>query len=359
MPLLNVVVAFLLGGLVVLAIGENPIEAVTILLRGALGSAEGISFTLYYATNFIFTGLAVAVAFHAGLFNIGGEGQASLAGLGAAVAALALDASLPALVVLPIAIFSSALFGALWALIPAILQAKRDSHIVITTILFNFLSATLLVYLLGGPLKPAGSMAPDTRGFGAAAQLPKLSSVFEPLGIALPQTPLNLAFLIALATAAFVWVVVWHTRLGYEIRAFGHNPHAAEYAGIRATRIIVLTMLISGGIAGLLAINEVLGAQHKLTIGFVSGFGFVGIAVALMGRSHPIGVVLASILFGVLYQGGAELSFEKPTITRDMIVVIQGLVILFAGALETLFQGPLMALFGRPLRSGENGQAQP
>jgi simple sugar transport system permease protein len=154
-------------------------------------------------------------------------------------------------------------------------------------------------------------------------------------------------------SALFVWVLVWRSRLGYEIRAFGFNPAAAAYAGISATRITIVTMLISGALAGLMATNEILGAQHRLSLGFVSGYGFVGIAVALMGRSHPVGVVLAALLFGVLYQGGAELAFERPAITRDMIVVIQGLVILFAGALERQFRAPLTAIFGRRPTSPE------
>jgi ABC-type uncharacterized transport system permease subunit len=346
-PAASVATAFLAAGLVVLIIGENPLDALQILLRGALGSGEGIGFTLYYATNFIFTGLAVAIAFHAGLFNIGGEGQAYLGGLGAALVALSLDAALPAALVLPLAVLASAAFGAAWALIPAWLQAKRESHIVITTIMFNFLAATLMVYLLVGPLKPIGSMAPDTRGFAAAAHLPTLKSMLAAIGVTIPSSPLNIAFPLSLAMALIVWIVIWRSRLGYEIRAYGFNPTAAAYAGISATRIIIVTMLMSGGLAGLMASNEILGVHHRLSLGFVSGYGFVGIAVALMGRSHPVGVVLASLLFGVLYQGGAELAFERPAITRDMIVVIQGLVILFAGALERQFLAPLTHVFGR------------
>ncbi|WP_342363525.1 ABC transporter permease [Terrarubrum flagellatum] len=346
-PVASVATAFIAAGLVVLAIGENPFECLKILLQGALGSGEGIGFTLYYATNFIFTGLAVAVAFHAGLFNIGGEGQAYVAGLGAALVALWFDSTLPAIILLPLGVIASALFGAAWALIPAWLQAKRDSHIVITTIMFNFLAATLMVYLLVGPLKPMGSMAPDTRSFAASAALPTMQGMLGAIGLKIPASPLNISFLLALVMAALVWLLIWRSRLGYEIRAFGFNPEATRYAGISATRITIVTLLISGGLAGLMSANEILGVQHRLSLGFVSGYGFVGIAVALMGRSHPVGVVLASILFGVLYQGGAELAFDKPAITRDMIVVIQGLVILFAGALERQFRAPLTAIFGR------------
>jgi ABC-type uncharacterized transport system permease subunit len=142
-----------------------------------------------------------------------------------------------------------------------------------------------------------------------------------------------------------VYLLIWRTRLGYEIRAVGLNPTAAIYAGISVFRITIVTMLISGGLAGLMALNNIMGEQQRLQIDFVAGAGFVGIAVALMGRAHPVGIILAAILFGVLYQGGAELAFEMPAITRDMIVVIQGLVILFAGALEHMFRPGLTRAF--------------
>ena len=345
MPAINVIAAFLVAGLVVLLIGENPIEAVEVLLWGALGWNEGIGFTLFYATNFIFTGLAVAVAFHGGLFNIGGEGQAYLGGLGVALACLALDRLVPWWVTLPVAVLGAAAFGALWAFVPAVLQARRGSHVVITTIMFNFIAASVMVYLLVNVMSKPGSMQPETRTFEAGGRLPSLESVL-PAGIDFGSAPVNISFLIALLACVACWLLIWRTRLGYEIRVFGASPTAAAYAGISASRITIVTMLISGGLAGMMAVNEIMGSQHRLLIEFVSGYGFVGIAVALMGRSHPVGIVLASILFGILYQGGAELAFEMPTITRDMIVVIQGLVILFAGAPEHMFRPALLRVFG-------------
>jgi len=153
------------------------------------------------------------------------------------------------------------------------------------------------------------------------------------------------SFLLALVMAFVVWVLIWRTKLGYEIRTMGFSSKAARYAGISETRIIIITMLISGALAGMMALNPIMGDQQRLQIEFVSGAGFVGIAVALMGRSHPAGIVPAAILFGMLYQGGAELSFEMPNISRDMIVIIQGLVILFAGALEHMFRPAIQTLF--------------
>lgn len=344
-PLINLVVAFLVAGLVVLLVGESPLEAAGLLVKGAFGSAAGVGYTLFYATSFIFTGLAVAVAFHGGLFNIGGEGQAYVGGLGVALVCLSFDSLLPWPVTFLLAILGSALIGALWALIPAWLQAKRGSHIVITTIMFNFIAASLMVYLLVGALKPASSMAPQTRTFLEDAHLPKLGWLLELFGGTVRSTPLNLSFLLALLACVAVWALIWRTRLGYEIRTMGFSPKAARYAGIRETRIIVVTMMISGALAGMMALNPVMGDQHRLQLDFVQGAGFVGIAVALMGRSHPAGIVAAAILFGMLYQGGAEISFEMPAISRDMIVIIQGLVILFAGALENMFRPYLQGLF--------------
>jgi simple sugar transport system permease protein len=349
-PLVSVVAALLVAGLVVIGIGESPLEATALLLRGALGSGEAIGFTLYYTTNFIFTGLAVAVAFHAGLFNIGGEGQATLAGIFAALACLWL-APLPGPLLVPLAILAAAAGGALWALIPGWLQATRGSHVVITTIMFNFIAATLIVYLLVEVIGKPGSMQPETAEFAPHAVLTPMHRLLAPLGLTLPATPLNSAFLLALAALVAVWVLIFRSRLGFAIRTLGANPRAASYAGLSIARLTMVSMAISGALAGGLAVNEVMGVQHRLLLDFTAGYGFVGIAVALMGRGHPVGVGLAALLFGILHQGGAELAFDKPSITRDMVVVIGGVIILFAGALDGLFRR-LVAKTLMPLRAG-------
>jgi len=360
-PLINLFVAFVVAGLVVLLVGENPLRAAGILFQGAFGNGQNIAYTLFYATNFIFTGLAVAVAFHCGLFNIGGEGQAYIAGVGVSLVALGFDAILPWWLTFPLAIAAAALVGALWALIPAYLQARRGSHIVITTIMFNFIAASIMVYLLVDVLKPAAEQAPQTRTFLEGAQLPKLGWMLEAFGLSVRSAPLNITFLLALVMSWLVWLLIWRTKLGYEMRTMGHSPKAARYAGIGETRIIIVTMMISGALAGMMALNPIIGDQHRMALDFVAGAGFVGIAVALMGRSHPAGIVPAAILFGMLYQGGAELSFDMPNISRDMIVIIQGLVILFAGALEHMFRPAIQTLFasfsprsvGLPAAKGE------
>ncbi|PYE47120.1 nucleoside ABC transporter membrane protein [Rhizobium sp. PP-F2F-G20b] len=344
-PLVNLVVAFLVAGLVVLLVGESPLEAAYHLINGAFGRGEYIGFTLYYATTFIFTGLAVSVASHAGLFNIGGEGQAYVGGIGVALVCLWLDRIMPWYVVFPLAILGSAAFGALWAFLPGWLQAKRGSHIVITTIMFNFIASSLMVYLLTRVLKPLGSMAPQTRTFEAGGQLPKLDWLLGIFGLDIGNAPFNISFLLALLAAFGCWLLIWRTRLGYEMRVMGHSPSAARYAGIKDARITVIAMMISGGLCGMMALNPIMGEQFRMQLDFVQGAGFVGIAVALMGRSHPAGIIPAAILFGMLYQGGAEIAFEMPTISRDMIVIIQGLVILFAGALENMFRPAIGRIF--------------
>ncbi|MCF1744090.1 ABC transporter permease [Paradevosia shaoguanensis] len=278
LPALNLLLAFIISGIVVLIIGQNPIDALRIMIGGAFGYGEGFGYTLHFATNFVFTGLAVAIAAHAGLFNIGAEGQAYVAGLGAILAALLLDQT-HWLLVLPAAVICAAACGGLWAFIPGYLQAKRGSHVVITTIMFNFIASALMVYLLNRVLKPVGQMEPSS------------ASV------------------------------------------------------VSNSKLIMITMTISGALAGLVSVNEVLGVQNRLVLDFPSGYGFVGIAVALMGRNHPIGIALAAMLFGALYQGGLELQFYMPAITREMIVVIQALVILFTGAMEGLLRPGLETIF--------------
>ena len=343
-PLISLLLAAILSALVILAIGESPMNALKIMVDGALGSTYGWGYTLYYATNFIFTGLAVSIAFHARMFNIGGEGQAMIGGLGVALVCMYVPWPHWSLALLGGTV-AAALFGAAWAAIPAFLQAKRGSHIVITTIMFNFIAAALLNYLLIGALKPQGSMEPATGKFPEATHLPNLHDVLGFFGIEFSKAaPANITFFVAIMACVAVWALIWRTKLGYEIRAFGHSESAAKYAGISPTKIIMVSMLISGGLAGMMAINNVQGEAERLVLNAVEGAGFIGIAVALMGRSHPLGVFLAAILFGFLYQGGAELALWTK-IPREMIVVIQALVILFTGALDNLVRMPLERAF--------------
>ena len=341
LPLLNLLLALAVTAGLMLLTGHDPVVALTALAVGSLGSADAIGYTLYYATDMAFAGLAVAVAFQGGLFNIGAEGQATLAGIGVALAALNGEA-LPAVLLPPFAILAGAAFGAAYAAVPGWLQARRGSHIVITTIMFNFLAASLLVYLVVNVLIAPGSMSPETRRFAAAADLPSLSALGFP-----SSAPVNLALPLALLTAAGVWLLVWRTPWGFALRVMGESAEVARYAGIDQARMTVLVMALSGALASGVAVNELLGAQHRLLLGFSGGYGFTGIAVALMGRNHPAGVLLAALLFGALTQGGAELAFEAPDMPSEIVVLIQGLVILLTGALGNMLRPALLRALRR------------
>ncbi|WP_069298682.1 ABC transporter permease [Neptunicoccus sediminis] len=347
LPIINLFAAFFICGLIVLAIGENPIEALGVMIKGAFVYSGGLGYTLFYTTNYVFTGLAVALAFHCKMFNIGGEGQALIGGLGAALASFSLGVYLPAPLAIPLAVLGAFIAGGIWGVIPGYLQAKRGSHIVITTIMFNFLAASLMVYLLAGPMLEAGQQSPQTAKLAESTLLPKMADMLRPLGFDITSSPLNASFLIALGAMAVFYVLVWHTRLGFNIRSVGQNQEAAHYAGINVARTIIITMAISGGFAGLLATNEILGFNHKVVLNFTAGYGFTGIAVALMGRNHPIGIFLAALLFGALTQGGGELDFEFQSITREMVLLIQGMIILFSGALAYMFNPPLARMIAK------------
>jgi len=352
MPAMNVLLAFIVGGLAVAVIGENPLEAMRVLAYGAFGTGTGLGFTLHFATSFIFTGLAVAVAFHAGLFNIGGEGQAYVAGLGAIVVALWLDQTNWVFVLVGSTVAAMTL-GALWAIIPGYLQAKRGSHIVITTIMFNFIASALMSYMLAQVITNPGANA-ETRTIAEGARLPLMAEYFD----FFKYSPLNITVIFGVLALIFVYILIWRTKLGFKIRTLGANPDAARYAGISALAIIIIAMAISGALAGLMAVNEAIGVQKRLTVGYVHGFGFVGIAVAFMGRAHPVGIALAAILFGALYQGGQELAFVMPNVPSELVVVIQALVILFSGAMDEMFKPALERIF-HAFRSSSGGDDSP
>jgi simple sugar transport system permease protein len=342
-PFLNLTAALLVAGLVVLAAGESPLRALGLLVGGALGNLEALAFTLHYATTFLLAGLAVALPFHAGQFNIGGEGQAYVGGLG--VAAVCLSAgSLPWWLAFPAAVLAAALCGAAWAAIPALLQTWRGSHLVITTIMFNFIASALMAWLLTGILRAPDEPAPESRAFAANLWPPRIGDLLNDAAGA----PLNLTFVLALAVAGACWLLLRRSVCGFEIRAVGLNPTASLYAGVPAARRTFIAIALGGALAGLVAVNEVLGAQHRLVLGFPGGAGFVGIAVALMGRNHPFGICIAAVLFGALAQGGAELAFDMPALRRETLLVVEGLVVLFCGAFEHLLRRPAERLVPNP-----------
>ena len=344
-PLFSLLLAAFLSALLILAIGESPGEAIKLMVEGTLLRSAGWGYMLYYTTNFIFTGLAVSIAFHASLFNIGGEGQAMMGGLGVSLVCLFIPWPHWSLAIVGASV-GAAVFGMIWAGLPAYLQAKRGSHIVITTIMFNFIAAGILNFFLVGALKPKGSMDPATANFPASTHLPTFEDMAQLLGFEkmFRSAPANVSFFIALLACVVVWYLIWRSPLGYEIRALGKSGPAARYAGVGSVKIIMITMMISGALCGLMAVNTTQGESERLILNFTEGAGFIGIAVALMGRSHPVGVFLAALLFGFLYQGGAELALWTK-IPREMIIVIQALVILFTGALTLMVRAPLQQLF--------------
>ncbi|MDO6387702.1 MULTISPECIES: ABC transporter permease [Uliginosibacterium] len=344
MPLVNLAIAFALAGGVVALVGQAPGLVLETLLQGAFGSLRGVSYTLYYTTSFIFTGLAVALASHGGLFNIGAEGQASIGGLGIGLLALWLSNSLPWYLMWPLLLIAGMGFGALWAAVPGYLQAWRGSHVVITTIMFNFMASALLSYLLVHQLKVNDGMAVESAPFGASAHLSGIHQVLASLGVEWPSSPLNLSFVLALGAAVAVYLLLWRSRAGFRLRAFGSSASAAEYAGINPRHQTLLAMACSGALAGMVGMNEIAGVNDKLLLDFVGGAGFTGIAVAVIGRNHPFGIVMASLLFGALFQGGAEVAFEVQGFTRDMVVMLQGLIVLVSGAMSHVVAGPVARL---------------
>ncbi|WP_371763569.1 ABC transporter permease [Massilia sp.] len=340
LPILNLMSALLVAGLVIHLLGESPSESLRILVDSAILDPEGLGYTLFYASTFIFAGLAVSIAMQAGLFNIGAEGQMYVGGLGLTWAVLALDAHLPGILMIPLAMIGAAVFGALWAFIPGYLQAKRGSHVVVTTIMFNFIAASLMNFVIVKYLIPEGQQNPASRVFADSATLPLLNKVLPVFG----DTPLNISFVLALLALVVYGVVVWRSSWGYQLRATGLNAHAAHYAGVKISRTIIVTMLVSGALAGLGAVNSVMGSTHYLSLNFPAGAGFVGIAIALMGRQHPVGIFLSSVLFGALIQGGFDLSLEKPNIPQETFIFIQGLIILFCGAMENFYAPAILKL---------------
>jgi simple sugar transport system permease protein len=340
LPVLNVLLAFLIGGIIVLSVGQNPLQAVGVIIYGAFGYGSGLGYTLYYTTNFVFAGLAVSLAFHAGLFNIGAEGQAYLGGLGVVLMGLAFNGT-HWLIMLPLMLVSGAVFGAVWAAIPGYLQAKSGSHIVITTILFYFIAVSLMYFVIMMFLKTAGVQSDESSPLAAITRVPQLGE-FLPM---FKNSPANLTLFIALIALVLVYWLLWRTKFGYAIRALGQNPTAARYAGISNEKMIMIVMAMSGALAALVALNNVGGVQGKLILNFVNGAGFVGIAVAFMGKGHPLGVALSALLFGMLYQGGQELAFSMPGVTKEMILTIQALVILFTGAMGDMLRAPLARFF--------------
>ncbi|MGE0101111.1 MAG: ABC transporter permease [Blastocatellales bacterium] len=361
-PLIAVLAAFLIGGIIVILIGDNPIEVYRLLISSAFGIYDALGnftfdnwgYTLFYATPLIFTGLAVSLAFKCGLLNIGAEGQLYIGAFASAWVAITFT-GLSGWLLIPMAMLAAIVAGGLWGAIPGALKARFGSHEVINTIMLNFIAIGLVSYLTQNFYKTPGDPIMQTVPIADQAQIARFHHLLAPFGIDFPQRiPLNVTFLIALLTALLVWVFLWKTKWGYEIRAVGSNPQAAEYGGISVRTQIVLAMTISGALAGMVGINEVLGYRHRYYHDFSPGYGFAGIAVALLGRNHPLGVVLAAVLFGALSRGGLFVDIFTDNVSKDLVQVLQAIIILFV-AMEALFRGTLSRFL--PLKSKEGKAA--
>jgi ABC-type uncharacterized transport system permease subunit len=327
--LLASLVALLVGSFLCVLYGESPARIFSALLSKTWGDAYGIGQVLYKATMLSFTGISVAVAFRAGLFNVGVEGQLLLGGFAAAVVGAWLSPSMPGIVVMLFSLLAGAAAGALWALLPAILRAYRGAHEVISTIMLNFLAASLVNYLLteGGF---AVEESVHTKPVAAGAMLSRLSAYISPFS----GSAANTSILLAAIVAVLYWFIFAKTRLGYQLKSFGLSPEAAVTNGISASRMIIIAMLLSGAVAGLGSINFVLGYRGYFEENFSAGIGFLGIAVALVARNSPSMIPVAALLFATLSQGGLAINARIP---KDLIDILQGVIIIAViAARETL-----------------------
>jgi general nucleoside transport system permease protein len=318
-PLVAVLLAALIGAVILLVSGANPIEAYSALLKGAFGSFAAFGRTLEKATPLIFSGLAVAFAFKAGLFNIGAQGQLLLGAMTAAIVGFSFE-GLPAIVHIPLALAAGALAGALYGAIPGALKVYTGAHEVITTIMLNYIAINITDYLADGPLKdpnPANIVA-RTQQILDSAKIPTVGGI--PFG-----------FFIAIGAAIFSWWLLSKTTIGFEIRTVGLNPNAARYAGMRVAFTVILAMVISGGLAGMGGAVETQGVVYRYQPGFNVGLGFDGITVALLGRTNPFGVIPAAILVGALKAGASQMQFTAG-IASEITDVIQALILFFVAA---------------------------
>ena len=326
-PLLAILTAMIVGGIIIALVGGNPFAAYIGLAQGAFGSFKALSETAVWASPYIFAGLAVALAFKGGLFNIGAEGQLALGAVASAWFGYALPDmlgfTLPTILHIPLAVGMGILAGAIWAAIPGALKAYTGGHEVINTIMMNYIALNMVSFLLNGPMKDRSpnNVIARTPEIAESARIP---AIFEGFRI-------HWGFVLAILVAALVWWLLWKTTLGFEIRTVGSNPDAAKYAGINVKRTIILTMALSGMLAGLAGAIEVTGLNYRHELGFSVGYGFDAIAIALLGKTHPFGVVLGAIIFAGMRNGATRMQFLTQ-IPVDIISVIQALILLFVAA---------------------------
>lgn len=331
LALLGLAIGLSLGLALAWSAGESPWMVLSVIVKSAFGSRYDLGITLFYATPLIFTGLSVAVAFHAGLFNIGAEGQLTVGTLAATVAALAVP-GLPPVVAPLFALLCGFAAGAVWGWIPGWLRAVRGSHEVINTIMMNFVAAALASWAVTARLQNHESQNPETNPVAASY----FFRAHDPLAQWFGDAPVSLAFPVAVLVAIGVWFFLYRTPWGFELRAVGQNERASALAGIDVARVRQLAMALAGALAAGVALGEVFGSAGRFRLGFSPDYGFIGIAVALLARGNPLGILFTAFLFAALHKGAGDLDIETDNVTRDLSLVIQALVILAVGIVSSL-----------------------
>lgn len=322
LPLLAVPVAFLIGAIMLAALGANPLEAYGAMIQGAFGDKSGLTQTLVKATPLLLVGLGVCIAFRGGVINIGGEGQIIVGALAATAFSIGFR-GWPGWILLPLSMLLGAMAGAVWGGIPGILKARLGVNEILSTVMMNAIAVQFSNYLLRGPMIDPKEIEQGTR-IAQSALLPK--SVW--LARLVPQTLLHSGAIIAVVLAVLVYIFLWRTTIGYRIRAVGLNIDAAKYAGIRVPFYQALSLILGGAFAGLAGSIEVMGVQHRMMENLASGYGFSGIVAALFGGLHPLGSIPASILFGGLLVGADKMQ-RAVQVPSSLIDALLGLVVLF------------------------------
>lgn len=317
-PIVALLVAISLASLVIALSGQNPWESFKAMLSGAFGSGPSLGETLVKAIPLLISGLAVAIGLRTGLFNIGVEGQLLIGGLAAACVGYAV--ALPVFLHVPLCLIAGAAGGAAWGFLPGLLKAKRGVHEVITTIMLNYIAFYFTHYLVTNPLKDVRTMAPQTPAISPTAELPQFAWAGG----------LHAGVLVAILCAVGFGILTSRSVLGFELNAVGKAPEAARASGINVPYTLILSMLLSGALAGLAGAVEVMGVHHKFYDQFSPGYGFDSIAVALLGGNTAIGTALSALLFGALRNGAVSMQLATDT-PKEIVVLIQAVVIVFAG----------------------------
>jgi simple sugar transport system permease protein len=343
--LLAISLSFLVGAVFILSVGKDPVEIFGKFFSETFGNFYGIGQILFDATPLMFTGLAAAISFRAGLFNIGAEGQAIVGAFVTGWIGFTFPA-LPAPILLPLCLAGGMAGGAMWGAIPGILKARFGSHEVINTIMMNFIGAALISYFVNNMYAVQGTV--HTPDVGAGAILPRLEGFSD----FFKGSPVNVSLIIAIAVCCMMYYLLWKTRFGYEVRAIGLNVHAARYGGINVARNTVIVMATAGAIAGLVGSNFVLGYKHYYELGFSENTGFIGIAAALLAKNHPIGIIFSSLLFGVLQYGGLAVNSMVP---KELVNILQALIILFVAVFTKLFDRWFLILWKPVKEEGARG----